>query len=378
MKRISGGRIAAVVSTAALVTLALPVESGAMPPPSAERVVVSIGDGSISGVGGRWQGNTNLIFHNQNGTDRGEGAYGSTNGGCYRSDVSEINSALITEHTSINLACDGATAWNVFRPAKGGKPFKGEATQAEQLAQIASTKNVDMIVMSLGNFEAPGFLRRCLNSYMGTPSMDCAVWEQGRIQQQIVGWMKSTDKAVKDVREVMAEAGYRTSDYELVIQSYAAPLPKAADMRYKPRSERSYRQCPFSDNDLNWLHNWFYPTMVTQFKRLAKDNQADFLDVSEAFRGHETCSNNARSVDFGGDNGSHSEWTRNARTMRISPGDDGVLEEALQPNAWGQLALGQCLRDVYYEMWWNSDTSWKCVPSGANLMPREMSLTHSP
>ena len=49
----------------------------------------------------------------------------------------------------VNLACSGATTENVFR-AKGGKAFKGESPQGDQLLFVARALNVKAVVLSIG------------------------------------------------------------------------------------------------------------------------------------------------------------------------------------------------------------------------------------
>ncbi|MFF7859456.1 hypothetical protein [Streptomyces sp. NPDC007904] len=349
-------------------------------PSTEDRVVVAIGDGALSGVGGRWQENITRIFYDQNGTDRGEDVYGSTAGQCFQSDVAPIHSARITERSSINLACNGASEHNILRTSSDGRPQYGMAPQAEQLAHIAAEKKVDMIVMSTGILPDSQFIKNCMDGYLagepGHSKWDCSPQKQSEILMYRQYW--KFDEAVKDVRAVMSEAGYNDSDYKLVIQSHTAPLPRASEMRYISEDDRIYGSCALSNVDLNWLRDWHYPYIAKEFQKVARSNNAGFLDVTDAFRGHETCSKNARLTNYAGETGAHAEWSRNARTLRWAPDTDGAFEEALQPNAYGQQALGACINELFFDMWLTLGTSWKCVPSVPNWRPGEMSIYHSP
>ncbi|RAG80320.1 hypothetical protein DN069_38755, partial [Streptacidiphilus pinicola] len=119
-----------------------------------------MGDSYISGEAGRWLGNSDDTSGSRDGTDRAyvNGSYDPTvvygptyNSGCDRSDTAEVNSAPgLAQSTRINIACSGATTANVLRAADGGQSFKGEAPQADQLAQLAATDDVQTIVLSIG------------------------------------------------------------------------------------------------------------------------------------------------------------------------------------------------------------------------------------
>ncbi|MGH2741055.1 MAG: GDSL-type esterase/lipase family protein, partial [Thermoleophilaceae bacterium] len=129
----------------ALSCLLLPGGTAAAAGPTAG---VSLGDSFISGQGGRWQGNSNDSLGSRSGTDRacvpttfgcryetGRVYLGGTAPpGCARSDVAEILSARVGVQETINLGCSGAQTKEVFRSSNGGRRFKGEAPQADQLA----------------------------------------------------------------------------------------------------------------------------------------------------------------------------------------------------------------------------------------------------
>ncbi|MFF5923982.1 hypothetical protein ACFY8C_37500 [Streptomyces flavochromogenes] len=155
----------ALCTAAGLASVAAP--SAHASPGTGPTAVVTMGDSYISGEAGRWLGNSLTNSGNRNGTDRawtGSGydpsrVYGTTAGGCHRSDTAEVRSAGPLATSLINLACSGATTENVVRASQGGLAYKGEAPQADQLAAVAASHDVELIALSIGGndlgFPAP-------------------------------------------------------------------------------------------------------------------------------------------------------------------------------------------------------------------------------
>jgi hypothetical protein len=70
---------------------------------------------------------------------------GSDVNGCNRSDTALIRSAVLPVQERVNLACSGAETPDIL-----SRVFKGEQPQADQLAAVAQSKNVKLIVLSIG------------------------------------------------------------------------------------------------------------------------------------------------------------------------------------------------------------------------------------
>ena len=156
---------AAALATAAIV-VGLAAPGAAQDDDDRPTAVVSMGDSYLSGEAGRWEGNSSSDWGDRRGTDRAAyrsggwirfwrydagRIYGATDrNGCHRSDVAPILSSGIDVDARINLACSGAEAENLWRASSGGSSFKGEAPQADQLAAVAATHDVEMIVVSVG------------------------------------------------------------------------------------------------------------------------------------------------------------------------------------------------------------------------------------
>jgi hypothetical protein len=327
--------------------------------------VVSMGDSYISGNAGRWYGNSNSPFGNRSGTDRAalpkggydiRQVYGQTDGACFRSDVAEIKSARIPADSAVNLACSGAKSENIWRASDGGKLHEGEAPQADQLSQVAAGTNIKLIVLSVGGNDV-GFgdiLTACMMAFVSPLGSPCHAKQQTQVNSKINTAMARVDKAVKEIRAVMSNAGYGSSQYRLVMQSYPSPLPRASEMRYPEKGgNRTYEGCPMFDSDLTWARDALLPQITSRLKEVARANQTDFLDLEDTLQGREVCSKGMRFAD-----GSHppsattSEWARFFNTGVLQ----GELEDSLHPNAYGQLALGTCLRNL-----WNAGGGmWKC------------------
>ncbi|MGW7449614.1 hypothetical protein [Kitasatospora sp. NPDC054795] len=124
--------------------------------------IVSMGDSYISGEGGRWAGNALTKEEGDVwGTDRRsrcqddkqDCVYDTTsysNGGnrCDRSDVAPIKGAEfegIPVERRFNIACSGATTKDILTES-----LSNEKPQIQQLADLARTNDIRMVVVSIG------------------------------------------------------------------------------------------------------------------------------------------------------------------------------------------------------------------------------------
>lgn len=341
---------------------------------------VSLGDSFISGEGGRWQGNAvpSNLLGDRWGTDRaaydcwGDGAwcyhdphrvYGNSHdNGCHRSDTAEINSADLPVDRRINLACSGATTDNIFRSANGGKSFKGEAPQADQLAEVAREHQVKTVVLSIGGNDL-GFsdiLGTCVKEYLkpfknaaepiandretvgGTP---CRTSQDPLFKQRLNQTAPKVTKAVDEVRQTMANAGYSDGSYRIVLQSYPSVIAKGKDIRY-PETYARFTQggCPMFNADADWANDTVAPGIASMLEQVASRAKVQYLDLSKAFKGHELCSKGVHQATSANslDNplpSAKAEWSR----FLVALGTQGDQPESMHPNAYGQHALGRCL-----------------------------------
>jgi hypothetical protein len=202
---------------------------------------VSIGDSYISGEAGRWQGNSINPLPGNDGTDRAcvggllctvdqSRVYvpPSDTDGCHRSDVAEILSAPLPVVRRVNLACSGAVTDNVYRSSNCGQPQNGEAPQADQLLAVARAYRVKIIFLSIGGNDL-GFasiVENCFERYTAKLG-PCMPSQQPALAARLPAVRLKVQKAIDEIRAVMTQAGYRTTDYRLVLQGYPSVVPRA-------------------------------------------------------------------------------------------------------------------------------------------------------
>ncbi|WP_405016027.1 GDSL-type esterase/lipase family protein [Kitasatospora sp. NBC_00070] len=349
----------------AVPALAAPAPPAALAPPTGPTVAVALGDSFISGEGGRWLGNSARYQTDRNGTDRawtGSGydparVYGSTAAaeGCHRSDVSELLTATLSVAERVNLACSGAETRHVLSTAAGGVQLNGEAPQLDRLGQLARTKRVSLVVLSLGGNDI-GFgeiIGEC--AYDWAFSRLCSR-EQGAIVDRKLPQVRAAiGTVVDDLRATMTAAGYRTGDYRLVLQSYPSPIPGGEEFRLREGdSNRLNRDgCPFNNRDADWARYTLVPQLSDLVGSVAAAKGADFLDLQDTLAGHEVCSLGTSQVGQGGPDPRKHEWAR----FLDYANTQGTLEESMHPNAYGQRALGTCLGLIAAR-----PGRWTCVP----------------
>lgn len=348
-----------IVAVVAALLAAAPAASAS--PSSSKTAIVSLGDSYISGEAGRWQGNSVNAAGDRDGTDRAAfncaaavcsydsaRVYGaSAANGCDRSDVAEIKSAAIDVDQKINLACSGATTANIFRKSKGGESLKGEPTQGDQLLYVANVWNVKLVVLSIGGNDL-GFadiVQACATAYLSAQA-PCKTSQQGVLDGRFPTAMRDVGRAIDEVRAIMTAAGYK--HYRLVVQGYPSVFVRASENRY-PETDRAQRGaiggCPSYDVDADWARDSVVSQIANGIKFVAVQRGAQFLDLRDAFQGREICSKTTQQASVGNPpSPTKSEWGRLLNQSTVS---QGVLQEAVHPNAYGEQALGRCLTLIY-------------------------------
>ncbi|UQX03726.1 GDSL-type esterase/lipase family protein [Streptomyces sp. RerS4] len=321
-------------------------------PGNGPTAVVSMGDSYISGEAGRWKGNSLTNTGNRNGTDRAwisgssydpAKVYGTTAGGCHRSDSAEVISAGAIAETAVNLACSGATSQNVFRASNGGVSFKGEAPQADQLAAVAASRDVKVIALSIGGNDL-GFadiIKDCAYDFVLWGSY-CYDNQQYGVDQKIDAVMADVGKSVDEIRAVMRAAGYTDSSYRIVLQSYPSPIPRAAENRYTQSdwSRLNTGGCPFWNRDSDWARDSLVPQIANRIKGVATAKGVQFLDLRDMLQGREVCAKASKQVSSSVPASARtSEWARWIDNNE----SQGLIQESMHPNHYGQLAVGRCL-----------------------------------
>ena len=150
------------------------------------------------------------------------------------------------------------------------------------------------------------------------------------------------EKSIDEIRAVMAEAGYGRGDYRLILQTYPSVAPRASEVRYaETTQERTVNGCPFYDQDANWARDSAAGQIGDVSKAAALARGVETLDLLNAFQGHEFCSKfDAQSTPFSRPSPATAEW---GRFVGASTVQQGELQEAFHPDAYGQRAFGTCV-----------------------------------
>ncbi|MET9592062.1 hypothetical protein ABZY45_14040 [Streptomyces sp. NPDC006516] len=349
--------------------------------------VVSMGDSYISGEGGRWAGNAAVSAAGSAwGTDRaavncnadestcdhdvsrvyGDTGYDRGADACDRSDSAEIRGLELEGvplERRFNIACSGATTDNVTTTG-----FKGQRPQVEDLREIAQNNDVRMVVLSVGgnDLKFSDILQDCVKAYFypsvfnkgcrGAKEKEFAE-SLGPVRAKVVG-------TVETIRTVLREAGQEDGTYQIVLQSYANPLPLGRNYRdaeNAPVPPANYGRyinggCPFLDADSDWAHTSVVPRISDMLRGAANEAAVSFLDLQSAFAGHELCSTTTRQADSSHRltaplSAHHAEWVRWVPYLFEGAKDlpwqaQGHQQEAIHPNRYGQQALAACLTKI--------------------------------
>jgi hypothetical protein len=334
--------------------------------------VVALGDSAISGEAGRWAGNTN---GSSSKTDAlGPSAYNDVSGaestpGCHRSKSAEVHIGDGVE--SVNLACSGARTYTRFSDGEfkpgidfySSGAYKGQALALQEYAQ--AHKNIKAVVVLIGanDYGFSDIVQTCVTDWLTSPSwwknycQDDSNMVQMFSQSNINAVTNNVRAAFQRVKQAMVNAGYADeSRYEILAQTYSAPLPTASGFRYPETgwTRQSVGGCGIWNSDANWARNTVVNTMNNTVKNaVAGMSNVQVLDMVGALYGRRLCEStvglleekrvatwqSAGAVD-------KTEWVQQVRTVTtLFP--PYQLQEDGHPNYWGQLALRNCFRQAY-------------------------------
>lgn len=291
------------------------------PPGTGPLTIVTLGDSTLSGEGaGEYTPDTN-------GTG-GDWCHRSPNATVFETDVPGIAA-------KVNLACSGAPSAQV---ALGDIKQWTEPSQAGQLANLVKDHRVAVVVIAIGANDDPHFsalISQCFQAWFLAGNAPCSNALSATWQDRINAMVPKVVSAVADVQTVLAQAGYETGDYQLVLQSYAAPI--GPDI---PADLQNLNGCPFRTEDLRWVRDQGVTALSAGLAQAATQSGARFLDLSRAGRGHEACSG-------GADPGK--EWFSRL-TLQLNDLADAdrashALQESFHPNANGHAEIARCLTE---------------------------------
>jgi len=403
--RLGVGALAAVVTVPLLVTVggeAAPAGSprvAAAPEHGAHRWVVTLGDSYISGEGGRWGGNItgdpervdalgNDAYHDRRGGERIPG--------CHRSESAEVYVGA-GRLRGKNLACSGATT----RTDPSGDGFKpgidfyrndrGHVGQLVLLRRFAKTHRVSDIVISIGGNDY-GFaliIEQCLKNFQSTAatpvpdycSDDKAV-TQHFTRKNVARVTADIAAALRRTATAMRQAGYRSSDYDIVMQNYPSPLAPARRLRYAENQAERWAVggvggCPFFDRDAKKAQTLMLATINESVRRAVRQSQLlniHRLDLTRAYVGSRLCekgSHQLQETDLASWNSAGAvnqlEWVNMIYLPPLHP-RPWQVQESLHPNYWGQLALRNCVRKVVHGP---AASGGRCVNTAPGLTARD-------
>ncbi|MGW3045381.1 GDSL-type esterase/lipase family protein [Kitasatospora sp. NPDC001159] len=358
--RRTASRLLAPLTAAALALPVVAVTGPAQAAPNPTAVAasnptaaVAMGDSYISGEAGRWKGNSVTTSGSRAGTDRSwtgssydpARIYGASfDNGCDRSDVAEIRSAPTIAQNQINLACSGATSANIPRASNGGQSYKGEAPQADQLADVARRYTVKLITLSVGGNDL-GFadvISTCVQDYEIWSSY-CNADQQAAVDSRMEAAMAGVGQSIDEIRAVMSAAGYAQGSYRIVLQSYPSPIPRSSENRYPEGgwSRTNTGGCPMWDQDSDWARDRLVPQISDRLADVAAAKDVQFLDLRDMLQGREICSTaTSMATSSTPPSATTSEW---ARFLDLGTTIQGTVQESFHPNYYAQLALGRCL-----------------------------------
>lgn len=362
---------------AALCSLTVPAVAGADGPGVGTPQIVTLGDSFISGEAGRWAGNTNdgEIYHDALGStayfDNASNTAETINR-CHRSKSAEVH--IGGGVLSKNLACSGAKTASFTDGDGNWKPGidfydngAGKVGQAKLLQQHAATRNVKMVVVSIGgnNFGFAGIIQQCVQDFLASPSWwpdyckDDSSVTSNFTSSNIATQTANIKNALLNVRTAMTNAGYSASQYTIVVQTYMSPIPRGSGFRYSQSgyTRQSTGGCGFWNADADWANDYALPTINGAVRNAITQTgltNIRKLELQSAFTGRRLCENTVGLLEEQGlwdwtsaGASDKTEWINQIRTVSTCCGSNYYIQESIHPNYWGQLALRNCVRQAY-------------------------------
>jgi hypothetical protein len=338
--------------------------------------VVAVGDSYISGEAGRWAGNASsesyvdalgstAYYDNAGGT-------GEAISGCHRSKSNEsvIGSGVVGK----DLACSGAKT--ATTPYSSGSDFKpgldfyddgaGHQGQAKALQAYASTHNVNLVAISIGgnDYRFADIVQDCVEDFLLSPSWwpdyckDDSIVTGQMTASNVTAKTTAIKNAILNVNTAMTNAGYSSSQFTLLVQTYPSPIPNGSGFRYSQSgyTRQSTGGCGFWNADADYANGTLLPTIDNSVLNAATQtglSNVKTMELRSAFNGRRLCENTVSRVDASGYSKwnapgalDHIEWFQGIRTV-TTVGSDYYIQESLHPDYLAQLALRNCIRQAY-------------------------------
>lgn len=355
----------AVFAGLASMALAAPAEASASETKNRKPIAISIGDSFISGEGGRFAGNTYSKMKSDGANDKGQHnlgweVYRNQTGGeatgdsvrCHRSTSAEIHAAAAAfGWHAVNLACSGAVTHDVLHDG-----YRGEKSQLNQLKDYAQNPNneIKTIVVSIGGNDL-GFSDILTEATQVAEYHDAKkeqIFEKKMVHRE--QYRKAITATLDAITDVMRGAGYADGSYKFVDQSYPS-LFAGSNNRYKTTSlmDSVYEESPgvpMSNATVDHSRAYMVPEiakLIKESRDYAKNKHIQFLDLSNAFAGHEISSKDTKMMvnTKQRPEARTAEWAVpiNSNFIAGSKLDTQRQQESYHPNFYGQQAMGTCL-----------------------------------
>lgn len=264
------------------------------------------------------------------------GTRGENGNWCHRSPLAYVNlTGLATQ--SVNLACSGARSTDV---AFAGPGYNTEDSQARRLVGVARQHRVTTVLLQVGANDDGALTQTgfaCVRAFIDPGLPACRTTIGPELPQRTRATAAGVERAARDVRAAMKEAGYADTDYTLVLLSYAPPVTGA--MIGIPAASG----CPYSRPDAAWGHDVLFPAYSDALRGVADRVGARFLDLDKATDGFEACTREDPSTEW------HRRITVDPRAF-VYGGLDAfsfhLAQESFHPTAIAHTRIGGCVGDL--------------------------------
>ncbi|NRQ40138.1 hypothetical protein HII36_51195 [Nonomuraea sp. NN258] len=271
---------------------------------------------------------------------------------CHRSIKAAVHVTAIPADLTYNLSCSGAQTNDI---TIGGTHQYEELNQGDHLAIKARNTRVKMIAVVAGANDDGG-------PQFGPTMTDCVerrVFFRGACWPgQDPTWAARVDfivprvaKALTDVKQIMADAGYGPGDYQLISMSY--PGPASPDVEDNPNFPGWYNGgCLGYLADLAFARNKAVPLFETGIRRAAAQAGARYLDASRLFHGTEVCQDTT--------------WVTGLHAVNGDLFDPNAVRQSFHPNTGGHAAFAACLTQFFN----STAPQAACMNPAGSLSPR--------
>ena len=232
----------------------------------------------------------------------------------------------------------------------------------EDLARADQNIKAVVVLIGANDYGFADILETCVTNWITSPSWwknychDDSNMTAMFSDANINAITNNVRAAFTNLKTAMTRAGYDDSRYEILAQTYSAPLPLSGGMRYPESgwSRQSVGGCGAWNADINWARSTVVDTLNNTVKNAVNGMaNVQVLDAVGALYGRRLCENTVGVLEEKGVSTWQSpgavdktEWVHQIRTVSTIFGPYQLQEDG-HPNYWGQLALRNCFRQAY-------------------------------